>query len=204
MPYSLRPSNGRTLIGLQLVSCIGIKFTRLFVTSLTQSSLVLLVLVGCALYPMGLANQEVRDVCGAQTMPYELGKWRRSGNLERASLNGFSSRYLSGILVCLPPGHWSLLAVALHSLWSHIGAQVKPLSQVVRQSRHTRSSLSNISLWNLHNLSDQFGAIYSFTHICPTMNPHNEANNIVFQNIDKYSLTIIYMDNSFVYVQQEA
>lgn len=36
------------------------------------------------------------------------------------------------------------------------------------------------------------------------MNPHNEANNIVFQNIDKYSLTIIYMDNSFVYVQQEA
>ena len=35
---------------------------------------VLLIISGCALYPLGWANQEVRDVCGGKTMPYQIGK----------------------------------------------------------------------------------------------------------------------------------
>lgn len=52
MPHSLRSSNGRKLVFLQFSSFM-------------------LILTGCALYPLGWANQEMRDVCGS--MPYELG-----------------------------------------------------------------------------------------------------------------------------------
>lgn len=54
MPHSLRSTNARVLVNFQLVSF-------------------LLVLSGCALYPLGWGNQEVRDVCGTKTMAYEIG-----------------------------------------------------------------------------------------------------------------------------------
>lgn len=40
-------------------------------TNFGKFTIVLLILTGCALYPMGWANQEMRDICGS--MPYELG-----------------------------------------------------------------------------------------------------------------------------------